>query len=62
MIWSEVEEKYGKETADKMKRSSWLECITVRQLKNGDIDIPESDIMNAYDNIKGNKINWMRFD
>jgi hypothetical protein len=48
MIWSEVERKYGKEIADKMRSSQYLKVITVCLTEDGEVDIPESDIRNAF--------------
>lgn len=55
MIWKEVEEKYGKKIADRMKRSRMLMGITVTK-RNGEWDIPESDIENAYRDVMGKPI------
>ena len=52
MIWSEVEKKYGKEMADIMKTSQFLECITVT-LRDGEMDIPERDIDLAFRDVNG---------
>lgn len=56
MIWKEVIKKYGKEIADKMKQSIYLQGITVSITKDGDIDYPESDIELAFKDIKKEKI------
>ena len=47
MLWKEVEERYGKEMADKMAESDMLTAITVT-IRDGETDIPESDIDRAY--------------
>ena len=47
MIWKEVEEKYGKTAADLMRKSPWLEGITVT-MRGGEMDIPEEDIERAH--------------
>jgi hypothetical protein len=62
MIWKEVEEKYGKKMADKMKKSEFLNGITVRRLPNGEVDIPESDIRNAYNDVTGRGVRWWEWD
>ena len=60
MIWAEVEEKYGKPLADKMKQSNWLEGITLTMRDTGETEIPESDIDNAYRDVTGKRIeDWM---
>ncbi|MDD2246419.1 MAG: hypothetical protein PHC39_04990 [Proteiniphilum sp.] len=45
-----------------MKKSQWFEGITCTILPNGDIDIPQRDIDNAYDDVMGNRISEERFD
>ena len=52
MIWKEVERIYGKEMADKMSHSKYLQGITVEFTEEGEADIPFSDIDNAYRDIK----------
>ena len=61
MKWSEVEEKFGKKIADKMKESDYLKGITVR-IKDGEIDIPYSDIFLAYRDVMGDHIDWWEWD
>lgn len=66
--WEEVEEKYGVETANKMKRSQWLQGITVLARKKSDcrpatyedyecgnivFEYPEEDIERAYLDVTG---------
>lgn len=53
MIWSEVEKKCGKEMADIMKKSRFLNGITVKILPNGEWDIPEEDIELAFRDVNG---------
>ena len=48
MIWTEVEKKYGKETANKMKSSHYLKGIRIGLTINGEIYIRESDVRNAF--------------
>ena len=48
MLWNEVIKKYGKETANKMKSSKYLQNITFSFTEDGKTDIPESDIRLAY--------------
>jgi hypothetical protein len=61
MIWQEVEEKYGKEIADKMKTSHWLDCITIT-MRDGEPDIPEEDLDRAYRSIQGLPIHPLEWD
>lgn len=56
MIWEEVERKYGKKTADKMRKSKYLTGITMVLRNDGKLDIPERDIENAYNNTKGKPV------
>ena len=63
MIWKEVEKKYGKKNAAKMKKSKYLMGITVTMGKDGKPDIPERDIDLAYrDTIKKEKIQIEEWD
>jgi len=62
MIWEEVEEKYGKELADRMKTSEYLVGNTVSIGKDGKIDIPERDIDLAYRDVTGKKIHAWEWD
>ena len=61
MIWKEVEEAYGKELADKMKESSYLDGITIT-MRDGEADIPESDIHLAFKDTVGRKISPGEWD
>lgn len=56
MIWKIVEKIYGKEIASKMKKSPYLQGITVSITKDGETDYPESDIELAFKDIKKEKI------
>lgn len=51
MIWEEVEKKYGKETADKMSKSKYLQRIIVGLTEDSKVDIPEGDIKLAYKDV-----------
>ena len=62
MIWKEVEEKYGKKIADKMKKSGCLRGITVTKTKDGEINIPECDIKIAYKDVMGYPIGDWEWD
>ena len=62
MIWEEVIKKYGKELADKMSKSKYLQEITVELTEEGKVDIPESDIMLAYKDIVGKSIYYEEWD
>jgi hypothetical protein len=53
MLWKDVEKKYGIVISEAMKKSKYLECITVSiDPETGEVDIPEIDIENAYRDIK----------
>ena len=62
MIWKIVEETYGKENAEKMKHSNYLQGITVSLNEDGEIDYPESDIELAFKDVKGEKIHSYEWD
>lgn len=62
MIWEEVEKKYGKELAEKMKKSGYLVGNTVTITEGGKIDIPERDIDLAYRDVTGKKIHESEWD
>jgi len=62
MIWDDVEKLYGKSIANRMKHSKMLSAITVQVLDNGDFDIPEIDIENAYKDITGQYIHPYAWD
>jgi hypothetical protein len=62
MIWSEVEEKYGKEIADKIKKNRMLRGITITITKNGEPDIPNIDIELAYKDVMGLPMHPMEWD
>ncbi len=62
MIWEDVELRYGKKLTDKMKKSQYLQGITVKKLPNGEIDIPERDIDLAYRDVKKKPISITEWD
>ena len=62
MIWDEVEKKYGKKMADKMKKSNMLKGITVSLTDDGKADIPERDIEIAYKDVNKKYIGHMEWD
>ena len=62
MIWEEVEEKYGKEMADKISKSKYLHGITISIGKDGKPDIPERDIHLAYKDVTGKHIGVGEWD
>ena len=62
MIWEQVEKEYGKETADKMKFSSYLQNITLSFTEDGKTDFPESDIRLAYKDVIGKPIHPLEWD
>ena len=62
MIWEEVEEKYGKKLADKMKKSKMLCGITMSLRPDGKCDIPEGDIHLAWKDVTGKYIHPLEWD
>ena len=62
MIWEDVEKKYGKELADKMRKSKYLQGITVELTEEGKVDIPEGDIKLAYKDVTGKPIYYEEMD
>ena len=61
LTWHQVEKKFGKELADKMKKSDYLKGITVCTI--GSITyIPPSDIERAYKDVTGKPINHLDWD
>ena len=60
--WKEVEEEYGKEVADIMKTSKFLDGITCKLTDSGEMDIPERDIILAYKDINGISIGSWEWD
>jgi len=62
MIWKEVEIRFGKEIANAMKKSHYLEGITVTYDENCEIDYPESDIELAFKDVMGYSIHYSEWD
>lgn len=62
MLWNEVIKKYGKETADKMKSSKYLQNITLSFTEDGKTDIPESDVRLAYKDVMNLPIHFFEWD
>ena len=62
MLWEDVEKKYGKETADKMKTSKYLKNITLSFTKDGKTDFPETDIRLAYKDVMNLSIHYCEWD
>lgn len=60
MRWSEVEKKYGKRLAKKMKKH--LTGITVSSYPNGETNFPERDIELAYKEATGKKVHEYEWD
>jgi hypothetical protein len=54
MTPKEAEKKYGKIIFKKMQK--YLYGVTVAKLPNGEFDIPEIDLDNAYKEMKGEKV------
>lgn len=62
MLWSEVESRYGKRIANKMKHSKYLRGITITLRDDGRMDIPEHDINLAYKDVTGKRIHPLEWD
>ena len=62
MLWNEVIKEYGKETANKMKSSKYLQGITLSFTEDGKTDFPESDIRLAYKDVMGKPIYYEEWD
>ena len=56
MKWREVELLYGKDLANEMAKSRFLEYITVVLNKDGEFEIPEHDIYLAFKDVTGQQI------
>lgn len=48
MTPKEADQKYGKENIEKMKKTGWLDGITVSLNEKGEIDVPEEDYERAF--------------
>ena len=53
---------FGQTRWDSMCATGWLNGITVRLLPNGEMDIPESDLLRAYRASRGGKIHPIEWD
>ena len=62
MIPKEAEQKYGKEMLEKMRKTGFLDGITVSLLPNGEADVPESDYDRAFRAAQGQKIHPLDWD
>jgi hypothetical protein len=62
MTWEEVEKKYGKRLANKMKKSPYMSNITVSLLSSGETDFPERDIWLAYKDVCKLPIHSLEWD
>lgn len=60
MLWEQVEKKYGKKLANRMKKHIGMVTVVVR--KDGKLDIPESDIHLAYRAVKKMKTHPLEWD
>jgi len=60
MLWEEVEKKYGKALAAKMKKHMAGATCVIR--KDGKFDIPEGDVRLAYKAAMGKKIHSFEWD
>lgn len=61
MKWIEIIDIYGLELANLMKKSSYLQGITVT-ISDGEFDIPERDIKLAYRDVIGAEISPLEWD
>lgn len=62
VTWEQVEIEFGKELSERMKKSKYLQGITMTMNDDGTTDIPESDIACAYKDITGMEIAWWEYD
>ena len=62
VTWKSVEKKYTKTVADKMRKSPYLQGITCKLTKTGEVDIPERDIDLAYRWLTKQKIGVEEWD
>ncbi len=58
----ELIKKYGKELLDKISEAGHLDGITVSVGKDGEVDIPEEDIIRAIKWYKGEKTSSFDWD
>jgi len=58
----EVIARVGKPMWERMKATTWLDGITVTINKNGETEIPQSDIDRAYLAATGKTVNSMAWD
>ena len=56
MTPKEAEKKYGKEMIEKMKRTGYLDGITISFTNKGEPDVPDEDYERAYRAAKGGHI------
>jgi len=62
MTPKEAEKKYGKEMLEKMRKTGWLDGITMTLNENGEVDVPDSDYDRAYRAAQGKKIHPLEWD
>jgi len=60
--WEQVVERYGKDVADRMAKSRWLDCITCYMNEEGVAVIPQRDIDIALRAINGEEIGDWEWD
>jgi len=58
----EMFEKYGEKMLNEISEAGYLDGITVSVNKNGEVDIPESDIRMAIREFNGEKIGDFEWD
>lgn len=62
MTPKEAEKFYGKDMLKKMRKTGWLDGITVSLNDKGEIDVPESDYDRAFRAVKKKKIGAFEWD
>lgn len=62
MIRKELENKYGKPLMDKVYRRGYLNGCTFSLDKEGNVDIPESDVLQAIRQLRGRKVSPLEWD
>lgn len=60
--WEQVVERYGKDVAEKIKQSGWLDGITCYMNEEGVAVIPQRDIDVALKAIRGEEIGDLEWD
>jgi len=61
MFWKSVVEEFGFEMSERMKKSKFLQCITV-VIKDNEWNYPRRDIILAYKDITNQYISPLEWD